>query len=428
MRGFLGQPSLETGSTTFRMDPMSDEQFKPQEPTPPVAPPAAPQVSADMPAWVAPPAAPVRQGKPPRQALSVFGTVVVAAITALIVGVVAGVAGFSIGSQLDGESGPSAVVQPVALPQVAGDTSARAEGSIAGIAQAVLPSVVSIQVKGGNNEGSGSGFIIREDGYILTNNHVIDLAGENGEISVVFPDGTKAKGRVVGSNSSYDLAVVKVNTSGLTPLTLGDSGAAQVGDTVIAIGAPLGLDGTVTTGIVSALDRPVTAGESNDQTSYINAIQTDAAINPGNSGGPLLDAAGRVIGVNSAIATMGQSVGGEAGSIGLGFAIPINIAKRITEELIATGTSSTPIIGVVLDMTYEDGGAKVREVNSGGPAEDGGIRVGDIITSVNGRAIDDGTELVVAVRTFAPGDAITVGYERNGRAGETTVTLGKAKN
>ena len=383
---------------------------------------------ADMPAWVAPPAAPVQPVKAPRQSLSVFGTVVVAALTALVVGIVAGVAGFMVGRELDGTSGSSSdVVAPVALPQQAGDISPRAGTSIAGIAKAVLPSVVSIQVEGAKADGSGSGFIIRKDGYILTNNHVANLGGPDGKLTVVFADGTKASGKIVGSNSSYDLAVVKVDRAGLSPLTLGNSASAQVGDTVIAIGAPLGLDGTVTTGIVSALDRPVTAGESNDQTSYINAIQTDAAINPGNSGGPLLDGAGRVIGVNSAIATMGQSAGGEAGNIGLGFSIPINTAKRIAEELIATGTSSTPIIGVVLDMTYDDGGAKVREVNAGGPAKNGGIQVGDIIRSVNGRAIDDGTELVVAIRTFVPGDVITVGYERNGRASEAKVTLGKAK-
>jgi putative serine protease PepD len=404
---------------------MSDEQPRPtpgDEPTP-YGDSAG---SADMPAWVAPPAVPVRQQKQPQRALSVFGTVLVAALTALVVGLVAGVGGFLVGRELDGSTEASSNIAPVSLPQVTGEGEARATTSIAGIAKAVLPSVVSIQVESGSDEGSGSGFIIREDGYILTNHHVANIGGGKGTITVVFPDGTKASGRVVGSNSSYDLAVVKVNRTGLTPLALGDSAAAQVGDPVIAIGAPLGLDGTVTTGIVSALDRPVTAGESNDQTSYINAIQTDAAINPGNSGGPLLDSAGRVIGVNSAIATMGRRLGGEAGSIGLGFAIPINTAKRITEELIATGTSSTPIIGVVLDMTYDGGGAKVREVNAGGPAKAGGIQVGDVITSVNGRMIDDGTELVVAIRTFAPGEVVTVGYERNGRTGETNVTLGKA--
>ena len=407
---------------------MSDEQ--PQAPTgEPTAPVAhGGQPAAGIPAWVAPPAAPVRQAPAPRGGLSVFGTVVVAAITALVVGLVAGVAGVMIGRQLEGETlAPAPVAAPVVLPQAAGDTSPRAESSIAGIAKAVLPSVVSIQVEGDEQSGSGSGFILSQDGYILTNNHVANMGGPGEKITVVFPDGEKIDGKVVGSNASYDLAVVKVNRSGLTPLVLGDSAAAAVGDAVIAIGAPLGLDGTVTTGIVSALDRPVTAGESRDEASYINAIQTDAAINPGNSGGPLLDAAGRVIGVNSAIATMGQSAGGEAGNIGLGFAIPINTAKRIAEELMATGTSSTPVIGVILDMTYDKGGAKVREVTADGPSGKAGIQVGDIITSVNGRTIDDGTELVVTIRTFAPGDVVTLGYVRNGREGEASVTLGKAK-
>lgn len=407
---------------------MSDEQPQPTAGEPAVPGPAPTIPPAGMPAWIAPPAAPVRPAPAPRRGLSVFGTVVVAAITALIVGLVAGVGGLMIGRSIEGAADESVTVaEPVALPQAPGDTSPRAEGSIAGIAKAVLPSVVSIQVEGDQQSGSGSGFILREDGYILTNNHVANMGGPGEKLTVIFPDGEKAKGTVVGSNSSYDLAVVKVNRSGLSPLVLGDSGAAAVGDSVIAIGAPLGLDGTVTTGIVSALDRPVTAGESRDETSYINAIQTDAAINPGNSGGPLLDAAGRVIGVNSAIATMGQSAGGEAGNIGLGFAIPINTAKRIAEELMSTGTSSTPVIGVVLDMTYDQGGAKVREVNAGGPSADAGIQVGDVITSVNGRSIDDGTELVVTVRTYAPGDTVTLGYTRNGRDGEAKVVLGKAK-
>ncbi len=214
---------------------------------------------------------------------------------------------------------------------------------------------------------------------------------------------------MIGTSDSYDLAVVKVERSDLPTVTLGNSSTVHVGDTAIAIGAPLGLDGTVTSGIVSALDRPVTAGGTGDM-SYINAIQTDAAINPGNSGGPLLNGAGEVVGVNSAIATL--AVGGETGNIGLGFAIPINSAKRVAEELIATGTSRTPLMGVQLDMSYIDAGARVQTVTAGGPANDAGLQTGDIIVRIDERSIDDATELVVEIRNHAPGDTIAIDYQR----------------
>jgi putative serine protease PepD len=195
----------------------------------------------------------------------------------------------------------------------------------------------------------------------------------------------------------------------------------QVGDTAIAIGSPLGLQGTVTSGIISALNRPVTAGGSGDA-AYINAIQTDAAINPGNSGGPLVNGNGQVIGINSAIATMGQ--GGQSGSIGLGFSIPIDTAKRIAEEIIATGTSTTPIMGIELDMEYSGDGAKVTGVNAGGPAADGGVQIGDIVTTFDGQSIADSTALIVAIRANAPGDKVTLTVQRNGQTQDVTVTLG----
>jgi putative serine protease PepD len=204
-------------------------------------------------------------------------------------------------------------------------------------------------------------------------------------------------------------------------VTLGSSGGLQVGDTAIAIGSPLGLTGTVTSGIVSALNRPVTAGGQGEG-SYINAIQTDAAINPGNSGGPLVNGLGQVIGVNSAIATLG--IGGTSGSIGLGFAIPIDTAKRIAEEIIATGTSSTPVIGVRLDMNYTGSGARIEGVNPGGPAEAAGVREGDVVTKVDGRVVEDATALIVAIRAKAPGDALTLTIDRDGEEQDLTVTLG----
>ena len=371
--------------------------------------------------------APVPYVRAPRRGLGFFSTVLVAGVTALVVGLVAGLSGYLIGQAVDdgtvvSETVVSAAVVP--LVQSGGDTSPRADQSIAGIVSAVLPSVVSILVEGSADSGSGSGFVIRPDGYILTNNHVVNLAGKDGKITVVFNDGTEIKGKVVGTNKAYDLAVIKVNKSGLPPMTLGNSANIAVGDSAIAIGAPLGLDGTVTYGIISAVDRAVTAGTEGD-VSYINAIQTDAAINPGNSGGPLLDAAGRVIGVNSAIATLIS--GGEGGSIGLGFAIPVNSAKRIAEEIIATGSASTLVIGVTLDLSYTDDGAKVGEINQGGPSDDAGLLKGDIIIKLGDRVINDSTELVVAIREYAPGDPVIISFTRGGVTREVTIKLGSAE-
>ena len=229
----------------------------------------------------------------------------------------------------------------------------------------------------------------------------------------------------MGRNPSYDIAVVKVDRDALAAMTLGDSDAVQVGDSAIAIGAPLGLDGTVTSGIVSALNRPVTTGQADGNESYINAIQTDAAINPGNSGGPLLDGKGRVIGVNSAIATMAN--GGQAGSIGLGFAIPANSVKRIAEEIIATGASTNPIMGVSLDLKYTGEGARIQQVTQGGPAAEAGLQAGDVVTSFDGRSIADSTELVVAIRSHEPGQTVPVTVDRGGSEVTVDLTLGSQK-
>ncbi len=387
--------------------------------------PMTPSVPPAQPAPSLPPAAPAPARPEPRRGLGLFATVLVAGSTALVVGLVAGLSGYLIGQSVDENAVPAApVVASVPLTQSAGDTSPRSDQSIAGIVSAVLPSVVSILVEGTAESGSGSGFVLRPDGYILTNNHVVNFSDEDKKITVVFSDGTEAKGTVVGTNESYDLAVIKVKESALRPLTLGNSDALAVGDSAIAIGAPLGLDGTVTYGIISALDRPVTAGTQGD-VSYINAIQTDAAINPGNSGGPLLDAAGRVIGVNSAIATL--IGGGEGGSIGLGFAIPVNSAKRIAEEIIATGSASTPVIGVTLDLTFTEDGAKIGEINPGGPSDEGGLVKGDVIVRLGDRVINDSTELVVAIREYAPGDPVVLEFRRGGVTREVTITLGTAE-
>ena len=304
---------------------------------------------------------------------------------------------------------------------------------VTAVAGAVLPSVVSLEVRTGTEGGSGSGFVIDADGgYILTNNHVVAAGGDSATIQVTFQDGSRVPAQVVGTDESYDLAVVRVKANGLRQLELGDSDQVRVGDPVVAIGAPLGLQGTVTTGIVSALNRPVAAGEG-QASAYINAIQTDAAINPGNSGGPLVDSNGRVIAVNSAIARAPGSTAGTAGNIGLGFAIPSNQARRTAEQLIRTGKAEHPIIGVSLDPTWESEGVKVSErpaengnppVTKGGPAEQAGIKAGDVILKFNGRPVTAPDERIVAIRAQTPGDTVTLTVRRgNGEARDIRVKL-----
>ena len=324
-----------------------------------------------------------------------------AIIAGVISGLLAGMIGFMSASMIGNTPSPS-----ISLPASSGDTSPRADDSIAGIAQAVLPVVVSIDVSSSQGSGTGSGFIIRStanESFVLTNNHVVDGAGGSQDITVTFQDQTQETATIVGTDASYDLAVLRIDRGNLPVAALGDSDDVVVGDATIAIGSPLGLTGTVTSGIVSALNRPVTAGDATD-VSFISAIQTDAAINPGNSGGPLVNSRGEVIGINSAIATTGSSVSGQSGSIGLGFAIPINQARRVATDLIETGSSSYPVIGVQLDMSYEGQGALVQSVVEGGPASETELAAGDVITAIDGVKVSDGTELVVRIRAKNPGD------------------------
>lgn len=305
----------------------------------------------------------------------------------------------------------------------------RSDGSVAAVAAKVLPSVVSISTRSNSGAGTGSGFIIRPDGYILTNNHVVsDAANNQGKITVSLNNDQQYSAKIVGRDPSYDLAVIKISASGLPALSLGDSDEAVVGDQVIAIGSPLGLKGTVTTGVISAKNRPVTAGGNADgESAFINALQTDAAINPGNSGGPLVNASGAVIGVNSAIASLGSSFGGQSGSIGLGFAIPINQAKRTAEQLIATGKSSHPILGISLDMNFAGPGAVIpntrRSIIAAGPADKAGLQSGDVITYLDGEKIDNADELIVAIRSHAPGDKVEITFSRNGKSLKTSAIL-----
>ena len=315
-----------------------------------------------------------------------------------------------------------------ALTQLAATNTNRPAGSIAALAAAVTPSVVALQVDGWQGSATGSGFIIRSDGYILTNHHVVSGVGVSPKIQVVFADGSKVEGTLVGSNTSYDLAVVKVDKTGLPAVTLGNSDGVVVGDPVLAIGSPLGLQGTVTSGIVSALNRPVTTDDGSGVTSaYIDAIQTDAAINPGNSGGPLLDGQGAVIGVNSAIASMGSSQSSQTGSIGLGFAIPVNQAKRIAVEIMKTGKSRVPVMGISVDMTYTGDGALIAKVVSGGGAAAAGLKAKAIIASIDGDTVADATELIVAIRAHQPGDVMVV-TTKNGKTYRVTLGADTATN
>ncbi|CAN2212764.1 DegQ Trypsin-like serine proteases, typically periplasmic, contain C-terminal PDZ domain [Candidatus Nanopelagicaceae bacterium] len=302
-------------------------------------------------------------------------------------------------------------------------TIERSPDSVAGLAARVLPSVVSIETTSADGGATGSGFVIDANGYLLTNNHVV--AGSL-TIKVLLNDGREFAARILGRDESYDLAVLKIEASGLKALQFGDSEKVQVGDSVIAIGSPLGLSGTVTQGIISAKNRPVTAGadESDSATSFISALQTDAAINPGNSGGPLVDATGAVIGVNSAIASLGSS---GSGSIGLGFAIPINQARKTADQLIKNGKATYPVIGVAIDMNYKGVGALIAKSASailpGGPAAKAGLRAGDLITEIDGKKINAPEELIVEVRTHNVGDEVTITYIRGTKTNTAKLIL-----
>ncbi|MFC7984069.1 trypsin-like peptidase domain-containing protein [Streptomyces sp. NPDC057336] len=357
---------------------------------------------------------------------------------ALVIALVSGGIGGVVGAYLERNGG----VGTVELPQAGKESAERAPDSVAGIAARALPSVVTLHVSGSDGAGTGTGFVLDDRGHILTNNHVVEPAGSGGEITVTFNSGDTAEATVVGRDGGYDLAVVKVKgVSGLTPMPLGNSDNVQVGDPVVAIGAPFDLAGTVTSGIISAKERPITAGgEEGDgsDVSYVDALQTDAPINPGNSGGPLLDARGRAIGINSAIRSADgggtEPDGGQAGSIGLGFAIPINQGKRVAEELINTGRATHPVIGITLDMAYGGDGARVAAkgsdggppVTAGGPGDKAGIEAGDVITAVDGRRVHSGEELIVKTRAHRPGDRLELTLERDGEETHVSLVLGSS--
>ncbi|WP_408994855.1 trypsin-like peptidase domain-containing protein [Streptomyces sp. 1268] len=356
----------------------------------------------------------------------------------LLLALVAGGVGGGVGAYIERNGG----LTTVELPQAGRDNGDRAPDSVAGIAASALPSVVTLHVSGTAESGTGTGFVLDGQGHILTNNHVVAPAGSSGDITVTFSTGETASAELVGKDSGYDLAVVRVRgVSGLKPLPLGNSDNVQVGDPVVAIGAPFDLSNTVTSGIISAKQRPITAGgEKGDGSdiSYVDALQTDAPINPGNSGGPLVDSRAHVIGINSAIRAAdsgrGPESGGQSGSIGLGFAIPINQGKRVAEELISTGKATHPVIGVTLDMKYTGDGAKVGTkgadggpaVAEDGPADKAGIKSGDVITQVEGQRVHSGEELIVKIRAHRPGDDLDLKLTRDGKERTVTLKLGSA--
>ncbi len=340
---------------------------------------------------------------------------IVLGVVALAIGLVGGLIG-----RETAEITGALTSQKISLTQSTGEDLP--PGQVARVANAVLPSVVSIQVTFGDNAGTGSGVVIDGAGYIVTNNHVISMAATNPDrstLQVTFSDGTKVPAKIVGRDIKTDLAVLKTDVGNLTVAELGSSADVQVGEDVVAVGSPLGLSKTVTRGIVSALDRPVRlSGEGTDTDAVIDAVQTDAAINPGNSGGPLIDAEGRVIGINSAI----RSESG--GSVGLGFAIPIDYVTTVAQSLIRTGEMKHPDIGVNARSVINDAtaGAEVANVRSDGPAQQAGIVEGDVITKVGDRSVSSADELVVAVQASRIGEATPVQLVRSGRLVDLTVT------
>ena len=362
------------------------------------------------------------------------GLVAAILVAALVAGGLGGGLGYTLAKNNDDNSGSTTV-----SASTSGGAVKRDAGTVAGVAARALPSTVTIEAESNSGEGgTGTGFVFDTQGHIVTNNHVVADALGGGKLTATFPNGKKYDAEVVGHAQGYDVAVIKLKNppSDLKPLTLGDSDKVAVGDSTIAIGAPFGLSNTVTTGIISAKNRPVASSDGQGSSaSYMSALQTDASINPGNSGGPLLDAQGNVIGINSAIQSTGSGgLGGtsQSGSIGLGFAIPINQAKYVAQQLIKTGKPVYAKIGASVSLEDAGNGAKITEqgsggasaVESGGPADKAGLKPGDVITKLDDNVIDSGPTLIGEIWTHKPGDKVTITYERNGSSHTVQLTLG----
>ena len=400
-------PSAES---TQRLDTVHGRRLAPgvpflgQSPTA-YHPPAPAYPGLPAASWAAQPA--------PDRHRAGLGTVVATALLAGLLGGGVGAAGVALVDS--DESSSMQEPLPVDAAPLAADNT-----SVVAVADSLLPSVVQIKVSGETEQGTGSGFVLDDSGHVVTNNHVVEVAADGGQISVVLDGGEERRATIVGRSPSYDLAVIKVRPDGLVPASIGSSGRLRVGEVVVAIGSPLGLTSTVTSGIISALARPVTAGGVGEA-SYISAIQTDAAINPGNSGGPLVNLTGQVIGVNSAIATVGGT-GAQSGNIGVGFAIPIDQVRRTVRQLLDEGEAEYPVIGASVE-TQVDAGAQISSVSADSPADDAGLRENDVIIEVDGTPVGDGVELIVAIREHRPGDTIRLVFERDGEQLSADVTL-----
>ncbi|RZU50379.1 putative serine protease PepD [Krasilnikovia cinnamomea] len=411
---------------------------QPQPPTPPSGPSAAgswwsdaladPWRDPHAPAAVVVPGAPVSSGPAPEPVSdpdaprrSYAPVLLICLITALLAGALGSTLAYVFAVRNGMGAGTTLGAPP---PQTAPSAVQRAPDSQAGVVEKVMPSVVTVRVTG----AIGSGFVATTDGYVITNDHVVE--GADKTMSVAFSDGTTASAKVVGRDPESDIAVIKVNRSRLSPVVFGNSDSIAVGDRVLAFGAPLGLVNTVTDGIVSALDRTIQAGEPGGTVRYYAAIQTDAAVNQGNSGGPLVDADGRVIGMNSVI----RSVGGtetEAGNIGLAFAIPINQVRRVAKDIIDTGKARRTVIGAEVAATgglVGSGGARLRAVEPSGPAAAAGLKAGDVLTKIDGHVIEDGTDLIALVRKHDPGATVAVEYRRGAKSQTASVTLAEDTN
>ena len=436
--GSSGPPSDSSDSPSSHDHPQHDvtQPLPAWSAAAPYAPPTGPATG--------PVAGPPPLSSPPRRGRRGFAAGVITA--SLLVGGGAGFGGAAAWSSLSGDEPTGFGGSAATSTQVADSPDQPAvDGSVQSVAATVLPSVVKLAVSGGGQSGSGSGAILTADGMILTNEHVAGLAGEGGKITVSFNDGTKASATVLGTDPLTDTAVIQAeDVSGLTPITVGQSANLDVGETVVAIGSPFGLDATVTSGIVSALDRPVDVGSDGEgnSTTY-PAIQTDAAINPGNSGGPLVDMSGHLVGINSSIRST-SSIGGEAGSIGLGFAIPIDEVLPIIDQMKngetptharlgitvsnvgaqAQGQGQDPLGGLEPDAGAEvTDGAEVQDVSDGSAAGSAGLQSGDVITRIDDRLIASADSLVATIRSYRPGDEVEVTYERDGAEKTTTLTL-----
>jgi putative serine protease PepD len=433
-----GEPMTLAPHDTQQPPESSRTQEIPAASAPPSHPasfgdPVGPQTPPTPPTFPPPTGTPTGE-RPPHQRRSLAQT----AGVALLAAVLASGGTYAVTQQNQPEAAPAATTTTSpngTSPRVVQGNAAAPDWSA--VAKAVSPSVVSIAVETQGGAGAGSGVVLDDSGHILTNHHVVEGADGNGSIQVTLFDGRTYAAKIVGTDPSTDLAVLELTgaPSDLTPITLGDSDSVTVGNPVMAIGNPLGLSGTVTTGIVSALDRPVRTGAANEspfggqapEPVVTNAIQTSAAINPGNSGGALVNAEGELIGINSAIAQLGG--GGQSGNIGIGFAIPVNEAKSIADQLIADGTAEHAFLGVnVRDTITQDGAAKragagIADVTSGTPAAEAGIDSGDVVVAIDGEPVDSSTALIAQIRERTAGDKVTLTVIRDGKRQDVPVTL-----